>query len=255
MATAIETQNAAFVAAVNSGNPPPSSASSASQGQLTSDINTFLKLFTEQLKNQDPSAPLDSNEFTQQIAQYSSVQQQVNTNSNLEKLLAANQQTIASTAVGYIGREVETAGNTGVVLGGQGAFSYILPSNANSVEITLTDADGQVVFRGNGDTKSGRNVVVWDGINSTTGLQEPDGTYKIAVLALDPAGKPISVETRAVATVVGVETDTSGNTLLSVDSGTVNFNDVLAVRPISRVSISTNTAPPTDTSSSGDASS
>lgn len=216
-----------------------SSASSAagSQAQLSSDINFFLKLLTTQLKNQDPSSPLDTNQFTQQIAQYSSVQQQVNTNSNLEKLLAANKQSSASTAVGYIGKEIESRGNTGEVSGGQGAFSYILPKAANSAEITITNATGQVVFKGNGDTKSGRNIVVWDGTNSSTGSKEPDGTYKIAVNALDPAGKPILAETRSVATVIGVETDAAGNTLLSAGQGTVNFNDVLAVRAISRANI------------------
>lgn len=214
-----------------------SSTSNASQTQLSSDINFFLKLLTTQLKNQDPSSPLDTNQFTQQIAQYSSVQQQVNTNVNLEKLLAANKQSSAGTAVGYIGKEIESKGNAGVVSGGQGAFSYILPKAANTAEITITNATGQVVFQGNGDTKAGRNIVVWDGVNSATGKQEPDGTYKIAINALDPAGKGILAETRSVATVLGVETDAAGNTLLSAGEGTVNFNDVLAVRAISRAAI------------------
>jgi flagellar basal-body rod modification protein FlgD len=136
-----------------------------------------------------------------------------------------------------IGKEIESKGNTGVVTGGQGAFSYILPKAANSAEITITNSIGQVVFRGNGDTKSGRNIVVWDGKNSTTGKQEPDGTYKIAINALDPAGKAILAETRSVATVTGVETDSAGNTLLSAGNGTINFNDVLAVRAISRANL------------------
>jgi flagellar basal-body rod modification protein FlgD len=240
-AASIAAQNAALIAAKEkgtaSGTASASSGSAASQAQLSSDINFFLKLLTTQLKNQDPSAPLDTNQFTQQIAQYSSVQQQVNTNSNLEKLLAANKQSSAVTAVGYIGKEIESKGNTGVVTGGQGAFSYILPKAANSAEITITNSIGQVVFRGNGDTKSGRNIVVWDGKNSTTGKQEPDGTYKIAINALDPAGKAILAETRSVATVTGVETDSAGNTLLSAGNGTINFNDVLAVRAISRANL------------------
>jgi flagellar basal-body rod modification protein FlgD len=240
MPSAIETQNTALIAArdkaVASGAGSKTNAV-ASQAQLASDINFFLKLLTTQLKNQDPSSPLDTNQFTQQIAQYSSVQQQVNTNSNLEKLLAANKQSGVSTAVGYIGKEIESKGNSGTVVGGQGAFSYILPKIANSAEITITNAIGQVVFRGNGDTKSGRNIVVWDGKNSTNGNQEPDGTYKITVNALDPAGKPILAETRSVGIVSGVETDSSGNTLLTSGDSSVNFSDVLAVRTISRAAL------------------
>lgn len=244
-AASVAAQNAALIASRQNGTASTStsttsgssSSSSASQLQLSSDINFFLKLLTTQLQNQDPSSPLDTNQFTQQIAQYSSVQQQVNTNSNLEKLLAASKQSGVSTAVGYIGREIESKGNTGDVVGGQGAFSYILPRAAQSVEITITNASGAVVFRGSGNTQSGRNLVVWDGVNSNTGAQESDGTYKIAVRALDAGGKVIPSETRSVGIVNGVETDKSGNTLLIAGSSTVNFNDVLAVRSITRADL------------------
>lgn len=218
-------------------NGASSSSVSAAQTQLSSDINFFLKLLTTQLQNQDPSAPLDTNQFTQQIAQYSSVQQQVNTNTNLEKLLAQGRQSGVTTAVGYIGKEIESRGNSGSVVGGQGAFSYILPQAANSVEIIISNANGQEVFRGNGNRLSGRNIVVWDGINSANGNQEPDGTYKIIVNALDGSGKPIKAETRSVGIVSGVETDAQGNTLLSAGDSTVNFNDVLAVRAVSRANL------------------
>lgn len=239
MTTTIASQNAAFLAARENGTPTsePASGSAASQNQLTSDFNFFLKLLTTQLQNQDPSKPLDTNEFTQQIAQYSGVQQQVNTNTNLEKLLAASKQSGVSTAVGYIGREIESKGNSGDVIGGQGAFSYILPRQAATVELTITNASGQVVFRGNGATQSGRNLVVWDGLNSNTGNQEPDGTYRIAVNARDTEGASITTETRSVGIVSGVETDAAGNTLLISGNKTVNFNDVLAVRSITRAEL------------------
>lgn len=215
--------------------PTSSSTSSktsaaASQDQLSSDFNFFLTMLTTQLKNQDPSAPLDTNQFTQQIAQYSSVQQSVITNQNLEKLIASNNQSAAATAVSYIGKEVESVGNTGVVSGGQGAFSYILPQAANSVTITIKNSAGQVVFSGAGQTNSGRNVAVWDGVNSTTGQQEPDGVYTVSIDAKDTAGKAITAETRAVAVVSGVETDTSGAVQLITANGDVAYDQVLAVR-------------------------
>ncbi len=225
-------------ATTTSGSTSKTSATAA-QNQLTSDVNFFLTMLTTQLKNQDPTSPLDTNQFTQQIAQYSGVQQQVTTNANLEKLLAASKQSSLTTAVGYIGKEVESKGNTGVVAGGQGAFSYILPKAAASAEITITNASGSVVFKGKGDVKEGRNIVVWDGINSTTGAQEADGTYKISVTALDSSNKAITAETRAVATATGVETDTSGNVLLTVGSTKLNFTDVLAVREPSRADLTT----------------
>lgn len=213
-------------------------SASASQTQLSGDINFFLKMLTTQLKNQDPTQPLDTNQFTQQIAQYSGVQQQVITNANFEKLLAANKQSSMSTAVGYLGREVETKGNTGEVSGGQGAFGYVLPRSAANVDITIKNAAGVVVFQGKGDIKEGRNLVVWDGTNSTNGQHEPDGSYTISVLATDAAGKSIVPETRAVAIVSGVETDKDGNILLTTGKSKVNFTDILAVREPTRAELS-----------------
>jgi flagellar basal-body rod modification protein FlgD len=213
-------------------------SASASQNQLSSDINFFLTMLTTQLKNQDPTAPLDTNQFTQQIAQYSSVQQQVITNDNLEKLLSSNRQSSITTAVGYIGKEVETVGSTGEVVGGQGAFSYILPRAATSVEIEIKNKFGQVMFKGAGDMKEGRNLVVWDGVNSTTGKREPDGSYTISVVAKDASNKEMTVETRAVGIVGGVETDKDGNPMLTAGSRKISFDQVLAVREPTRADLS-----------------
>lgn len=246
MASNVDQLNSAFIAArdkaVADGTASKTSAE-ASQTQLSGDINFFLKMLTTQLKNQDPTAPLDTNQFTQQIAQYSGVQQQVSTNANLEKLLAANKQSSLTTAVGYIGREVETKGNTGVVAGGQGAFSYILPATAASADITIANSAGVTVFTGKGDLKAGRNIVVWDGVNTTTGKKEADGLYTIKVVAEDVNKKPMTVETRAVGIVSGVESDGKGGTLLAVGNSKINFDDVLAVRAASRVDLATTDTP------------
>ena len=55
--------------------------------QLSSNFDTFLTLLTTQLKNQDPTAPMDSNQFTQQLVEFSQVEQQINTNTNLKTLI------------------------------------------------------------------------------------------------------------------------------------------------------------------------
>jgi flagellar basal-body rod modification protein FlgD len=209
----------------------------ASSIQLSSDINFFLKMLTTQLKNQDPTQPLDTNQFTQQIAQYSGVQQQVTTNANLEKLLEASNRSSLTTAVGYIGKEVESEGNTGQVIGGQGAFSYMLPKAAKSAQITIKDSSGSVVFSGRGDIKAGRNLVVWDAVNSRDGVKEPDGIYTLSVEAVDISGKPIVAETRAVAIVSGVETDAKGNTMLNAGGAQVDYTKVLAIREPSRANL------------------
>ena len=55
----------------------PSTKSGAAQAKLNEDLNQFLNLLVTQLKNQDPLDPMDANEFTSQLVQFASVEQQI----------------------------------------------------------------------------------------------------------------------------------------------------------------------------------
>ncbi len=90
---------------------PPTSGTSGTQNSATSsssaadnatlDYNDFLQLMVAQLQNQDPLNPTDSTEYMSQIAQFSSVEQGINTNSKLDQLLANSNISQASTIVGH----------------------------------------------------------------------------------------------------------------------------------------------------------
>src|SRR3569623_3360666 len=80
--------------------------------QLSSNFSTFLTLLTSQLKNQDPTSPMDSSTFTQQLVMYSQVEQQISTNSNLKTLIGQGTTQIGSYATSYLGKaESITNGN------------------------------------------------------------------------------------------------------------------------------------------------
>ena len=221
---------------VSSVNSTPSVATNDA-ATISGDFNFFLRLLTTQLRNQDPTEPLDVSEMTAQIAQYSGVEQQVKTNANLETLINSNKQSQLATAVSYIGKEVETEGNTGNLIQGQATFSYQLSKPAQSVTITVRDSAGRAVFQGAGTTREGQNLVVWDGVNSFTSQAEADGEYTISVAAKDGDGKDIIADTRAVGTVASVQNDRSGNITLTVGTVEVPFDQVLAVRLPVRVVI------------------
>jgi flagellar basal-body rod modification protein FlgD len=233
--------NTQYVADLNAGKKKAvASDATNAQTELSGDLDFFLKLLTVQLKQQDPTEPLDTNQLTQQIATLSSVQQQINTNKNLETLIGATKNSQLSTAIGYIGAEIETSGNTGQVLNGQGAFAYNLPKQAASAKITISDSTGKIVFEGEGTKTAGRNIIVWDGSNSVTGAtSSPDGTYKISVIAKDTQGKDITVETSAVGIVSSVEHDADGDIILTMGDMTKKFDDIIAVRAASRVQVDT----------------
>lgn len=72
----------------------------------------FLKLFTSQLKYQDPLKPLDSTEFTAQLAQFSSLEQLYNLSNGMQQMAIAQQQVNSASAAGLIGRNIKAFDGT-----------------------------------------------------------------------------------------------------------------------------------------------
>jgi flagellar basal-body rod modification protein FlgD len=151
---------------------------------LSSNFDTFLTLLTTQLQNQDPMNPMDSSQFTQQLVSYSQVEQAIDTNQNLQKLIDVT--TTGATAesfsdlVGYLGKEVTMDTNTAGLKDGKAEWHYALDSQADAVDIQVTDANGRLVYQTTGETSPGDHTFTWDGTTSTGGTA-PDGTYTIAV--------------------------------------------------------------------------
>lgn len=183
-----------------------SAKSAASAGaQLAETFDTFLTLLTTQLQYQDPLNPMESGEFTQQLVQFSSVEQQIQSNKNLEtavSLLLANQ-TIS--AVGYIGREVEVKGDA-AWLGAEGGatWGYELEAPATAAALTVTDATGKLVYVAPAELARGHHTFTWDGKDSA-GNRLPEGTYTLAVAATDADGEEISSVVSVMGTVTAVQ--------------------------------------------------
>src|SRR5213596_2070497 len=84
----------------------------ASKAVLAGNFDTFLKLLTTQLKNQNPLDPLDTNQFTQQLVQFAGVEQQLRTNDQLTALLALQQTAQSTQALTFVGKTAVVDGNT-----------------------------------------------------------------------------------------------------------------------------------------------
>jgi len=91
----------------------------SSRQTLSADMNTFLTLLTTQLKYQDPLDPMDTAEFTNQLVQYSSVEQAIQTNEKLDSLLSMNVANLGAQAVSYIGKTVQVLGDVMPLEGGK----------------------------------------------------------------------------------------------------------------------------------------
>ncbi len=220
------------VSAINGYSSSSSVASSgnAASKQLSADMNTFLKLLTTQLQYQDPLDPMDTSEFTNQLVQYSSVEQAIQTNSKLDALLAMNQSNLGAQAVSYIGKVAQVLGDVMPLQDGTAKATYSLDKDVSSCSIVVKDMSGSVVYMENGSRTSGTHEFTWNGVNSA-GQKLEDGAYQIVVTTTSPAGETAAnVITTIFGKVTGVASDSNGVYIGLGDSVTSNLGDILTVR-------------------------
>lgn len=118
-------------------------SSNSSRQTLSADMNTFLTLLTTQLKYQDPLDPMDTAEFTNQLVQYSNVEQSIQTNEKLDTLLSLNIANLGAQAVSYIGKTVQVLGDVMPLENGKAKATYTLDKDVTSVIVTVKDMNGQ----------------------------------------------------------------------------------------------------------------
>jgi flagellar basal-body rod modification protein FlgD len=209
---------------------PTTSADATAQGlgSLADNFNTFLTLLTTQLKNQDPTAPLDSNQFTQQLVQMTGVEQQLNANSLLQKVVDNTSNGI-STAVTLIGKNVKATSDTANLSGGQAQWTYNLPSNAADLKVEVLDSTGNVVHaEAPSNMTAGDHPFSWNG-KDLAGTQLPNGgTYTLRVTATDPTGAALATTNYVQGVVTGV-TQNNGSTSITVNGGPVDWSKVVSV--------------------------
>src|ERR1035437_5553347 len=116
------------------------------QQELSSNFSQFLKLLTTQMQNQDPMNPMDSSQFTQQLVEYSQVEQQLNTNTKLDNLTTLSMNSTLSLALGYVGKDITY---TSADMNFDGAtpvsISYNLPTTATTSIANIIDSTGNTI--------------------------------------------------------------------------------------------------------------
>ncbi|HOF73181.1 MAG: flagellar hook assembly protein FlgD [Deltaproteobacteria bacterium] len=212
-------------------NTVQSAAGAASATPTTSGRNVigkdeFLKMLIAQLKNQDPLNPLDGTAFTAQLAQFSSLEQLQNINTQLGSFTRQQQSLSGSQAVSLIGKEVLARGNTVQAAGSPVALSYQLAGDAAEGMVRIYNAAGEFVdalsFR---NQKQGLNTLTWSPPSSLSGVC----TYE--VIATDRAGRAVGADTLVQGEVTGVNYR-DGAVTLSVGGREIAYGDVVSVKKI-----------------------
>ncbi len=204
-------------------------AATSSQSTIATSFDTFLTLLTTQLQNQNPLEPLDANEFTQQLVQFSEVEQTIKSNENLENLLKLQAATAVTNSVSYIGKTVELSEVTQELTNNSATWPIEAANSADKATFTVSDADGNIVFSEQKAITSGSSNYVWDG-RTNTGSIAPKGNYSLSISAKNSEG--VTIDTNVASregTVTGI--DMSSDTLyLLIGDDKVKIEQVSSIR-------------------------
>jgi len=204
-----------------------STSISGSRQGIADNFDTFLQLLTTQLKNQNPLDPLDTNAFTQQLVQFSSVEQQLKTNDFLSALVQSNNNTVQTNAVNYIGKTVSASGTRSELVNGSAVWNFSL-EDAAVTTVNIKDADGNVVYTEQGSLQAGAGMFQWDG-KTSTGATAPDGTYSITMVGVNAEGKNVPITTEFTGTVTGIDF-TGTEPVLLIGTTRVNLSGVTSIK-------------------------
>ena len=201
--------------------------SSSASAALNSNFDTFLQMLITQLKNQDPTNPMDSSQFTQQLVQMSSVEQQIQTNSNLETLITTNTIANANTAVSLLGKQVEGSGTASLLQNGEANWTYELASDAPSTTLSVVNSEGATIYSEEVEGQEGSNSFSWDGTGSN-GSTYPDGSYYLKVVANDTDGNAVASDTRTKGIVTAIDMSTT-DPLLTINGAQIRYSAITGV--------------------------
>jgi len=216
---------------ITTGGGIPAAGGIAATGDSTLGKDDFMKILVAQLQAQDPMAPMEGQEFASQLAQFSSLEQLTNVNSNLEASQAFDLAMSNSAALALIGKNVDAPGNTIDLKSGEVEnLSFSLDGEAAEVGIDIFDSTGAKVSTVNlGAQKSGLSEYVWSGTDSSGALL-PSGNYTFNITASNTSGNFVPVKTFA----AGLATDVvfeDGKAFAIVNG------QKLAVNEVSKVSL------------------
>lgn len=183
----------------------------------------FLQLLLIQLENQNPLEPTDTNELTNQLLTQSQLEQQIQTNEKLDAFLKQLEANAAFQSLSYIGNRVEILGNNGVVQNGKAEWSYIVDGTPKDIELTVTDAAGNILHKEAGSKGIGPHNFTLDG----TGIEEGTGVF-LFINALDDNGESLDGLVTTYVTIDGVD-GSSGTEQVTAGNVQYKLSDVLKI--------------------------
>jgi flagellar basal-body rod modification protein FlgD len=203
----------------------------------------YLTLMVTQMKYQDPTKPMETNDMSTQLAQFNSVEQLVNMNKVMGDMVKAQNESRSDRLTQYLGMNVQVASNK-FKLGETGMTNeayFELPVAAAQCSVSIKDSTGTNVRNINlGSSEIGNHNVKWDGLDDK-GQKMSSGQYSFEVNASTIEGKPINTRQSITAKVEAITNIHEGGKL-DTSAGTIDPVNIMAVRGATQ---SISTAPAT----------
>jgi flagellar basal-body rod modification protein FlgD len=179
--------------------PPVSNKPKEAMGK-----DDFMKLLMVQLQNQDPLKPMDHEQFSAQLAQFSSLEQLANIGKGIEGLHTGLGDGAKLQAVSMIGKRISAVGNEVTLMKGENvSIRNNLPEGSKPTSVAIFSPGGQVVREMQLDPKTG-NEIVWDG-KDDSGAPLPSGKYTFRLHGVNSAGQSQEGSAEMSGLVTGVE--------------------------------------------------
>lgn len=196
-------------------------------GNNSLDKDAFFKLMLTQMKNQDPTNPMQSHEMAAQLAQFSSLEQLNNIGKGIEGLSTATASQGSFGALSFIGKVV--SGDASKVSRAAGdtehGFGFQLGADAQKVKISVKDSTGKVVRELEpGALKKGQNTVKWNGL-TTEGIPARPGEYKFAIEATGSGGEKVYAKSAFEGRISGVDFTAQGPMVI-VNGQSIKLSEV-----------------------------
>ena len=156
-----------------------STESAISTSQISEDFDTFLQLLTAQIQNQDPLAPLDSTQFVEQLATFSSLEQQVETNQTLTSIASMIGDLHSAAANEWLGQDVAVSSKHVAFEGEPVEFEIDPAYKYDDAVLTVKNSQDQVVWQEQLDTSAQRHA--WNGQVLDPALASDQGVYEFQV--------------------------------------------------------------------------
>jgi flagellar basal-body rod modification protein FlgD len=220
------TLSAAAPASAATSTAPPQQTSQSALASLTDNYQTFLKMLTTQLQNQDPTSPMDSSQFTSELVQFAGVEQQINTNSNLTQLIQLAQGSSVEQSSQMLGKHIRATSSQLSLQQGNAQVDFNVTA-PGPVAIAVTDSNGNALYSTMVTAAQGGNSWTWNG-QTSAGPTVPDGAYTVMVNAVATDGSTTALPFTIEGTATSVQ-EQGSTVLVQLGALSVNMSAVTAV--------------------------